>query len=411
MQLISVRHISAMRHHPTDQLFRVKMYVRCLGRCIFVFLLSSHPHLGYVVLVIPIHTTSKIMKILTVLALFTGGCVAHNSTGRIYSAAAADNIDLDTLPFAAEAIASIQAIYDFDNITIPPGVTNGDKFDVHAHVVPPWYRTLVPTSGQFPTPSWTLEAHLNFMASAGIRHSVLSVGTPGSVVFPGSQPRSLALARLLNEYLAALVHKFPQIFSFFAVTPLPYTAFAVTEAEYALTHLHAAGIGLQSNHEGYYLGNRAFTPFFSHFNNSGNVPPIFVHPAGPCLRSSNGSLTSANPTLYPEGLVEFYFETARSFMDLTLTQTVINFTSLKWLVPHAGGAFPAIEDRFLTSQPAELQERNREAFETRFWWDVAGPVFPRQVQGLFGYGVPVERLVYGSVSRLGLGIVLTGFGS
>lgn len=174
------------------------MYLRYLGRCILVFLLSPHPLLERIVLVIRIHVISKIMKILTVLASFTAACVAHNSTGRIYSAAAADNIDLDTLPFAAEAIASIQAIYDSDNITIPPGVTNGDQFDVHAHVVPPWYRTLVPTSGQFPTPSWTLKAHLNFMASAGIRHSVLSVGTPGSVVFPGSQLKSLALARLLN---------------------------------------------------------------------------------------------------------------------------------------------------------------------------------------------------------------------
>lgn len=93
-------------------------------------------------------------------------------------------------------------------------------------------------------------------------------------------------------------------------------------------------------------------------------------------------------------------------MDLTLTQNVVNSTSPKWLVPHAGGAFPAIEDRFLTSQPAELQERNRRAFGTRSWWDVAGPVFPRQVRGLLGYGVPVGRLVYVSVSVVVFGIVL-----
>ncbi|KAI3488073.1 hypothetical protein L1887_47951 [Cichorium endivia] len=72
--------------------------------------------------------------------------------------------------------------------------------------------------------------------------------------------------------------------------------------------------------------------------------PIFVHPSGPCMRSSNGSLISGNPTSYPEGFVEYYFETARTFMDLTLTGTIATFTSLKWVVSHAGGAFPAIED-------------------------------------------------------------------
>jgi hypothetical protein len=42
------------------------------------------------------------------------------------------------------------------------------------------------------------------MASANIKHGVLSMGTPGSVVYPGDQVRSAALARLLNEYLAAV---------------------------------------------------------------------------------------------------------------------------------------------------------------------------------------------------------------
>lgn len=86
-------------------------------------------------------------------------------------------------------------------------------------------------------------------------------------------------------------------------------------------------------------------------------------------------------------------------MDLTVTQTLANFTALKWLVPHAGGAFPSIIDRFLTSQPPDVQARSRAAYATRLWWDVAGPVFPRQVLGLLGYGVPVRQVVYGSVGE------------
>ncbi|KAL1583304.1 hypothetical protein WHR41_07892 [Cladosporium halotolerans] len=234
------------------------------------------------------------------------------------------------------------------------------------------------------------------MASAGIKHAVLSITTPASVVFLGSQTKSAALARLLNEYLAALAYKFPQILSFFAVIPLPYTDAAITEANYALNRLSASGLGLLSNHEGYYLGNGTFRPFFAHINSMPSPTPIFVHPSGPCMRSSNGSLISGNPTSYPEGFVEYYFETARTFMDLTLTGTIATFTSLKWVVSHAGGAFPAIEDRFLTSQSADLQSESRTAYATRFFWDVAGPVFPRQVQGLLGYNIPTSQLLYGS---------------
>jgi len=144
------------------------------------------------------------MRLLATLICLLTSCSAHNHTSRIVSAAHADGIDLASIPVISEALASIQAIYDLSNITIPTSITEGSIVDVHAHVVPPWYRTLVPSTGQSPTPAWSLETHLSFMAGAGIKHGVLSIGTPGSVVFPGSQVKSAALARLLNEYLAAV---------------------------------------------------------------------------------------------------------------------------------------------------------------------------------------------------------------
>lgn len=142
--------------------------------------------------------------ILTTLPLLITYSTAQNTTSRILNDAAADDIDLYSLNITDDALASIQAIYNLNNVTIPAAVSNGDKVDVHVHVVPPWYRTIAPFAGQIMVPNWTIEAHLDFMAGAGIRHAVLSIGTPGSMVFPGDQTRSLALARLLNEYLAAV---------------------------------------------------------------------------------------------------------------------------------------------------------------------------------------------------------------
>ncbi|KAK3676195.1 hypothetical protein LTR78_003945 [Recurvomyces mirabilis] len=322
----------------------------------------------------------------TLLISAASFCVGHNITRKIFQAAIADKVDLYNLPFATTALSSIQTIYDkLDDSAIPAALINATIVDLHSHIVPPWYHAIVPLSGQVPTPNWTLAEHLSFMANNSIGHSVLSISTPGSVVFPGDEAKSAALARLLNEYMAAIVYKLPKYFSFFAVTPLPYT------------HKQPFGTGLLSNHEGYYLGNHTFTPLFSHLNISANNK-VFIHPTDPCIHDPQNSsqLLSANPSPYPSGLIEYYFETARTLADLTVTQTILNFTNLQWIVPHGGGAFPAVEDRFITSQPPAVQAGSRAAYASRCFWDVAGPVFPHQVLGLLGYGVPTKRLVYGS---------------
>jgi len=246
---------------------------------------------------------------------------------------------------------------------------------IAAHVVPPWYRTIVPLTAGLPTPDWTIESHFALMASQSIRHSIVLISTPGTTVFAGDAARSIALARLLNEYLAALTQVYPEHISFYATTPLPYVEAAITEVTYALTTLHASAIGLFSNFEGLYLGNAQLTPFFTYLNQlattntSSAKPIIFVHPNAPCLQSTDGTLISANPTLYPPGTVEFYFETARTFMDLSLTRTLVNFTQLNWIVPHAGGSFPSIMSRFLTTASQEVRNANLEIYRSRLWWD------------------------------------------
>ncbi|RDI88931.1 hypothetical protein Vi05172_g1350 [Venturia inaequalis] len=322
----------------------------------------------------------------------------HSSTSdRIISSAASDGIPLDRLPFSVAAFQSIDALrhIKINGSMIP---SSASKVDVHTHAVPDFYATLVPVTGGSPTPHWDLETHLNFMASNGIAHSILSISTPGSVVFIGNETYSVGLARLLNEWMAEVVRLFPQYISFYAVTPLPYVSAALKEVKYSVDKLGAVGIGLMSNHEGYYLGNPLLRDFFAELEimelrmKSKN---ILVHPTLPSKRLEDGGLADANPTVYTSGRVEFYFETARTVMDLTFTQTFQNFTSLKYIIPHCGGAFPSIEDRSLSSNP-RLKNNSQEIYNTRLWYDSAGPTFPHQVQGLLAYGVPKTQLVYGS---------------
>ena len=94
------------------------------------------------------------------------------------------------------------------------------------HVVPDWYRALVPNTGGAATPAWDLASHLNFMNSngtfglwdlfinaqssffPGIKCGIISISAPASGVYPGSEILTTALARLLNE-VYDITRKFP----------------------------------------------------------------------------------------------------------------------------------------------------------------------------------------------------------
>lgn len=184
------------------------------------------------------------------------------------------------------------------------------------------------------------------------------------------------------------------------------TFIRATEAAYALDHLEAVGVVLLTNHEGKYLGNTAFTPLYMYLQNRKSTREIiFIHPTNPVI-NLNGSYISADPSkfqfilqvagkknterkstsystisgpfmhhtdlllcfivaAYAPGLVEFYFETARTIMDLTISRVILNFTKLHFVIPQVGGAFPAIEDRFLLSFPA-LESPSKDVYKTRY---------------------------------------------
>jgi predicted TIM-barrel fold metal-dependent hydrolase len=176
--------------------------------------------------------------------------------------------------------------------------------------------------------------------------------------------------------------------------PLPYTEAAIREATYALDVLGAAGIALFSNFEGCYLGDPDFRPFFDAMDRREGGQVLYIHPTTPVLRL-NGSLIEANPTIYPTGNIEFYFETARVLSDLSITQTLTNFTNLNYIIPHVGGAFPSVADRLLKSYPS-IYNSTMEVLRTRLYWDSAGPTYEHQVAGLLAYNISARQLLFGT---------------
>jgi hypothetical protein len=122
--------------------------------------------------------------------------------------------------------------------------------------------------------------------------------------------------------------------------------------------------------------------------------------SAPSLVSFHTAITSDRLTnLAPlrSGLGEFYFETARAISSITANRTIIKFPNLHWRVSHGAGAFPDISDRFLLGFPKDAEEARR-IYTMRFWYDSAGPVYPRQIKGLIAHEIPISQMVFGTVS-------------
>lgn len=320
---------------------------------------------------------------------------------RIIAAAKSDGIDLTVLPFADAAFASIDAVL-VPVASDPPCFENATRIDTHVHVVPDWYRELAPSAAGRGTPNWNVQSHLQFMVDNHVKRSIICVSTPQANLFPGSPELTAALARVLNEFVAALVRTYPDRFSFQAITPLPYTDAAIKEANYALDNLGAIGVGVLTNHEGKYPGDVSFKPLWQALESrKSDREIVFVHPTDPVI-NIDGRLVPSNPAPFRSGLGEFYFETARAISSLTASRTIHDFPKLHYRISHGAGAFPCIEDRFLLGFP-DLQAEAREIYATRFWYDSAGPIYPRQVKGLMAYGIPISQLVFGTDYPYGIG--------
>jgi len=179
-----------------------------------------------------------------------------------------------------------------------PNFDNATRVDTHVHPVPSWFRDLQPLAAGRETPSWDINSHLQFMAEHSIKRSILCISTPQANAYPGDRSKTVALARLLNEFAAQIVRVYPSRFSFLAVTPLPYVQEALTEVGYALEELGAVGVGVLTNHEGLYPGDEKFNPLWEMLQERASVGGkeiVFVHPTDPVLRLDDGSLVNSKP--------------------------------------------------------------------------------------------------------------------
>ncbi len=152
-------------------------------------------------------------------------------------------------------------------------MTGTGAIDMHAHYLPPSYRTALAHAGVdrpdgFPhVPAWSAATAISIMDEAAIAAALLSVSSPG-LHFLARDERP-ALARAVNTQGAEAVRAHPRRFGLLASLPLPDVDPALEEIAHACDALHADGFVLMSNDDGVYLGDPRLEPVMDELDRRG----------------------------------------------------------------------------------------------------------------------------------------------
>jgi len=189
-----------------------------------------------------------------------------------------------------------------------------------------WHRKILPKH-------MDIAAKLADMNAAGIDKTALSVNDPGPEWFGTDGP---AVARLMNNFVADIVHQHPSRFLGLCVLPLQETAPALAELERCVGTLGMKGILLYTNLAGRFPDEPQFRPLFARAVDLD--VPILLHPAKPVTTDvvKGYEMTSSLGNM---------FDNTIALTRIIMSGLLDQFPRLKLVCPHLGGTLPYIIGR------------------------------------------------------------------
>jgi 6-methylsalicylate decarboxylase len=264
------------------------------------------------------------------------------------------------------------------------------KIDVHAHYIPDGYRAELEQSGRGQPdgmpgiPDWSADQHLEVMDRLGIATSLLSISSPGLCIGDGSSV--IALAREVNEEGRRTVVDHPGRFGLLASLPLPDVDAAMAEISHCCDHLDVDGFILLTNINGTYVSDSSFEPVFRELDRRN--ARVLLHPTSPpCWEG-----VSFNR---PRPMLEFFFDTTRTVIDLVLSGIIARCPDLALIVPHAGATLPLVAERVNAFGRLLAPDVDVLGDLSRLHFDLAGFAVPRQLDSLLTM-TTLDHLHYGS---------------
>jgi predicted TIM-barrel fold metal-dependent hydrolase len=182
---------------------------------------------------------------------------------------------------------------------------------------------------------------LAYMDEAAIAVQVLSNTGPGPDLVPGSD--GVAMAREMNDHLAAAISKHPDRFKGFAVLPMQSPDACATELERCVKHLGFVGVNINGATEGRFLDDAIYAPILAKAVELD--VPVYIHPhlAPEAVRQAYfGGLEPGAARVLEAAGWGWHSETAIHVLRLVLSGTLDRFPKLKLVIGHMGEMLPVM---------------------------------------------------------------------
>ena len=208
------------------------------------------------------------------------------------------------------------------------------RIDVHHHILPPQFVAWLNEQGLDWTggpdkPDWTPANGIEVMDRYGIETAIASV-VPS--VYWGDIDQARRWATHCNEYAARIRDDYPDRYGAMATLPLPDTAAACKEAEYALDRLKLDAVVLFASQGDQYLGDPSYDELMAELDKRDAV--VLIHP-------DTAPPGADVPKLHiPYGLVEFMADTSRAVTNLLFNGVLERYPRIRWIAAHAGATIP-----------------------------------------------------------------------
>lgn len=208
--------------------------------------------------------------------------------------------------------------------------------DAHSH----WLPLEIISNAHFFHQGWgDIQAQLKMMDEAGIDRAVLSYPTTDAHLKLGSISQ---VAHIYNDNVAKILKAYPERFIGAAVLPVDNSLDMLEELKRATGELGFKGISLASSYNGIYLDDRMFWPIYKEAEEK-NIP-IFVHAQ---IVNPIGFERVKDPLLTP--VVEYVFDTTISVGKLLMSDILRQYSKVKFVFAHFGGALCYLRQRFDTT--------------------------------------------------------------
>jgi uncharacterized protein len=188
------------------------------------------------------------------------------------------------------------------------------------------------------------ERRLKSMDEAGITVQVLSITGPGPDLLPGAD--GVAMAREINDYLAASIARHPDRFAGFAALPMQSPEACVDELRRSVRDLGFHGAMVNGTTEGRFLDHPSYDGLFAAAVELD--VPIYIHPhipPEPVRQAYFSDLPEGASRVLETAGWGWHSETAVHLLRMVLAGTLDRHPRLKLIIGHMGEMLPMMLDR------------------------------------------------------------------